>query len=196
MHVEINSSHIKTTFINCLKIFLYYTRRHTILALIHRYLYVSAIHLNILKLLSHNDQLNLTPQVFINSVLVYFFCGMPSKWILILILVIPMWFFVGMSHILCIIYYNRANKMFAVVLYRVVMVKLSLSSLFIGLCTQILWGCFPVSCTIRLERVNHGVPGIKTWFFLTHWGRDKMAAVSQTTLSNTFSWMKMLEFSD
>ena len=29
---------------------------------------------------------------------------------------------------------------------------------------------------------------------LTHWGRDKMAAVSQTTLSNTFSWMNMLEF--
>ena len=29
---------------------------------------------------------------------------------------------------------------------------------------------------------------------LTHWGRDKMAAVSQTTLSKAFSWMKMLEF--
>ena len=29
---------------------------------------------------------------------------------------------------------------------------------------------------------------------LTHWGRDKMAAVSQTILSNPFSWMKMLEF--
>ena len=29
---------------------------------------------------------------------------------------------------------------------------------------------------------------------LTHWGRDKMATVSQTTLSNAFSWMKMLEF--
>ena len=29
---------------------------------------------------------------------------------------------------------------------------------------------------------------------LTHWGRDKMAAVSQTTLSNAFSWMKMSEF--
>ena len=29
---------------------------------------------------------------------------------------------------------------------------------------------------------------------LTHWGRDKMAAVSQTTHSNAFSWMKMLEF--
>ena len=30
-----------------------------------------------------------------------------------------------------------------------------------------------------------------TW---THWGQDKMAAISQTTLSNSFSWMKMLEF--
>ena len=29
---------------------------------------------------------------------------------------------------------------------------------------------------------------------LTHWFRDKMAAVSQTTHSNAFSWMKMLEF--
>ena len=29
---------------------------------------------------------------------------------------------------------------------------------------------------------------------LTHWGRDKMAAISQTTLSNPFSWMKIFEF--
>ena len=29
---------------------------------------------------------------------------------------------------------------------------------------------------------------------LTHWGQDKMAASFQTTLSNAFSWMKMLEF--
>ena len=29
---------------------------------------------------------------------------------------------------------------------------------------------------------------------LTHWGRDKMAAISQTTLSIAFSWLKMLEF--
>ena len=28
----------------------------------------------------------------------------------------------------------------------------------------------------------------------THWGRDKMDAISQTILSNAFSWMKMLEF--
>ena len=29
---------------------------------------------------------------------------------------------------------------------------------------------------------------------LTHWGRGKMAAVFQTTFSNAFSWMKMIEF--
>ena len=29
---------------------------------------------------------------------------------------------------------------------------------------------------------------------LTYWGRDKMAAVSQTTLSNAFSWVKIFEF--
>ena len=29
---------------------------------------------------------------------------------------------------------------------------------------------------------------------LTHWGRDKMAAIFQTTFSNGFSWMKMYEF--
>ena len=36
----------------------------------------------------------------------------------------------------------------------------------------------------------------QTYLFtpLTHWGRDKMAFILQTTLSNAFSWMKMLEF--
>ena len=29
---------------------------------------------------------------------------------------------------------------------------------------------------------------------LTHWGRDKMDTISQTTFSNAFSWMKMHEF--
>ena len=33
-----------------------------------------------------------------------------------------------------------------------------------------------------------------TWSGLTHWGRDKMAAISQTTFSSEFSWMKMYEF--
>ena len=29
---------------------------------------------------------------------------------------------------------------------------------------------------------------------LTHWGRDKMDAISQTTFSSGFSWMKIFEF--
>ena len=29
---------------------------------------------------------------------------------------------------------------------------------------------------------------------LTHWGQDKMDAISQTTFSSAFSWMKMFEF--
>ena len=29
---------------------------------------------------------------------------------------------------------------------------------------------------------------------LTHWGRNKMAAIFQTTFSNAFSWMKMFRF--
>ena len=30
--------------------------------------------------------------------------------------------------------------------------------------------------------------------YLTHWGRDKTAAIFQTTFSHAFSWMKMYEF--
>ena len=40
------------------------------------------------------------------------------------------------------------------------------------------------SCVVHTR--HHGV--------LTFWGRDKMAAISQTTFSNAFSWMKMQEF--
>ena len=39
---------------------------------------------------------------------------------------------------------------------------------------------------------------VKHWsyisFALTHWGRDKMAAISHTTLWSALSWMKMYEF--
>ena len=31
-------------------------------------------------------------------------------------------------------------------------------------------------------------------FALTHWGRDKIDAILQTTFSNAISWMKMFEF--
>ena len=32
------------------------------------------------------------------------------------------------------------------------------------------------------------------WSVLAHWDRDKMDAISQTTFSSAFSWMKMFEF--
>ena len=34
----------------------------------------------------------------------------------------------------------------------------------------------------------------RSMIYLTHWGRDKMDAISHTTFSNAFSWMKMFEF--
>ena len=37
-----------------------------------------------------------------------------------------------------------------------------------------------------------GAIGLKHW---THWGRDKMTALSQTTFSNTFLWTKIVVFS-
>ena len=40
-----------------------------------------------------------------------------------------------------------------------------------------IWLCFP-----------------KTILYLTHWGRHKMAAIFQTTLSSASSWFKMYEF--
>ena len=32
------------------------------------------------------------------------------------------------------------------------------------------------------------------WRILTHWGREKMVAIFQTTYSNVFSWYKMYDF--
>ena len=43
------------------------------------------------------------------------------------------------------------------------------------------------SWSVLVKRASQGLG-------LTHWGRDKMAAISQTTLSNAFSWMKIFEF--
>ena len=48
---------------------------------------------------------------------------------------------------------------------------------------------FPVMLSMR-----RGCCGLVAIHYLTHWGRDKMAAISQTTFSNAFSWMKMYEF--
>ena len=48
--------------------------------------------------------------------------------------------------------------------------------------------------TVVAWSVKRWIKHISQWYILTHWGRDKMAAVAQTTLSNALSWMKMLEF--
>ena len=51
--------------------------------------------------------------------------------------------------------------------------------------------------SILIPDICHTITDRMHWFvacFLTHWGRDNMAAISLTTLSNAFSWMKMLEF--
>ena len=50
-------------------------------------------------------------------------------------------------------------------------------------CKQFHAGCMDTQIIIKLWKC-----------LLTHWGWDKMAAISQTTLSNAFSWMKILEF--
>ena len=51
-------------------------------------------------------------------------------------------------------------------------------------------GC--VSSTLQPTWKDTG-SGEGSRIYSTHWGRDKMAAISQTTLSNPFSWMKMFE---
>ena len=48
-----------------------------------------------------------------------------------------------------------------------------------------------MSLKITNLRLQPHIPGTNE---LTHWGRDKMAAIFQTTFSNAFSWMKIHEF--
>ena len=49
---------------------------------------------------------------------------------------------------------------------------------------------FVISFILNLGNTGH-CPWHKA---ITHWGRNKMAAVSQMTFSNVFHWMKMHEF--
>ena len=48
--------------------------------------------------------------------------------------------------------------------------------------------------TSRLHYCHHTGEVILKDIQLTHWGRDKMDVISQTTFSNAFSWMKMYYF--
>ena len=53
--------------------------------------------------------------------------------------------------------------------------------------------CQCSSLDFGFVRLTIGIAFSHTDCVLTHWGRDKIAAISQTTVSNAFSWMKMCE---
>ena len=46
----------------------------------------------------------------------------------------------------------------------------------------------------RLQNAGYFVSVSTCKIYSTHWGRDKMAVISQATLSSAFSWKKMSEF--
>ena len=52
----------------------------------------------------------------------------------------------------------------------------------------------PVHWRIYAPLGEMSKPSIKWKPVLTHWGRDKMDAISQTTFSSAFCWMKIFEF--
>ena len=63
----------------------------------------------------------------------------------------------------------------------------------------VIWYFLQLGQTIQKYSVKLGqnmkktnISFIPVWF-LTHWGRDKMDAISQTTFSSAFYWMKMYE---
>ena len=47
--------------------------------------------------------------------------------------------------------------------------------------------CLVIFCVLLLQT-------LLIYRNITHWGRDKLAAMYQTTCSNAFSWMKMYQF--
>ena len=51
------------------------------------------------------------------------------------------------------------------------------------------WKCFSYNWQFRRNSCDGTIR-----YTLTHWSRDKMAAISQTTIWNAFSWMKIYEF--
>ena len=54
---------------------------------------------------------------------------------------------------------------------------------------------FKIVSTVTLETHYSVISmSISAKISLTHWGRDKLAAIAQTTFSNAFSWMKMYKF--
>ena len=56
--------------------------------------------------------------------------------------------------------------------------------------------CWPSSLTLIYPNQQHGLQfhSFYSGCFLTHWGRDKIAAIFQTTFSKSFSYMNIVEF--
>ena len=91
--------------------------------------------------------------------------------------------------------------------HNVFQIKMSVQSTMAGVSTsaKIRWGVTSAPATMAtlymktsMDAKKVGIcdieVNIKFIKALTYWGRDKMAAISQTTFSNAFSWMKMYEF--
>ena len=56
-------------------------------------------------------------------------------------------------------------------------------------CTVNLVSQYYMPVLVVIAKIRPHIGGV-----LTHWGWDKIDAISQTTFSSTFSWMKMFEF--
>ena len=56
------------------------------------------------------------------------------------------------------------------------------------------WWMITMITTLAMTTTLLMMVALKIMMMLAHWGRDKMDAISQTTFSNAFSWMKMHEF--
>ena len=76
---------------------------------------------------------------------------------------------------------------FNVILFSIVIAKAGILLLYIMISTNITWRfqlCFDYyNCNLMIYNGR-----------LTHWGRDKLAAIFQTTFWNGFAWMKMFEY--
>ena len=57
-----------------------------------------------------------------------------------------------------------------------------------------LWSCKANFCTFIHSETTCPCDNFLYERDLTHWGRDSMAAISQTTVSNAICWMKIIEF--
>ena len=89
---------------------------------------------------------------------------------------------------------NNNNSLFSIASALALRLSCTIWSLFLQntqktlqlTCESLVWSVF---CGFIVWSVSYPIHSC-----LTHWGRDKMDAISQTTFSNPFSWMKMYEF--